>query len=133
MSSRGPLAANLAHRLATLIADHLGLKARGEKPGLLGRASTTMRSDVDWREARLCGQAAVRAALGGASGVMVTLERQGGEGYSVATGLVPLSQVAGIERRFPLDWIGDGHSVLPAFGAWAAPLVGPLDRDVWLG
>jgi len=132
-SSRGPLATNLAHRLASAITERLGLKARGEKPGLLGRASAELRSDVDWREAKWCGEAAVRTAIDGASGVMVTLEREPGLRYAVATGTTPLSRVAGIERRFPLDWIGaDGHSVVPAFRQWAAPLVGALDRDVWI-
>jgi 6-phosphofructokinase 1 len=48
MSSRGPLATNLAHRLALLVTQRLGIKARGEKPGLLGRVSRVLRSDVDW-------------------------------------------------------------------------------------
>jgi 6-phosphofructokinase 1 len=130
MSSRGPLATNLGHRLAALVTEQLGLKARGEKPGLLGRVSAALRSEVDWREARQCGHAAVRAALDGASGVMVTLERAPGAAYAVTTGLVPLDQVAGVERLFPIEWIGaDGHSIAPAFTAYAAPLVGPLERD----
>ncbi len=132
-SSRGPLATNLGHRLAQLVTERLGLKARAEKPGLLGRASASLRSEIDWREARLCGQAAVRAAIDGASGVMVALERRAGPGYSIKTALVPLEQVAGVERLFPVDWIGeDGHSIRPAFAAYASPLVGRIEPPVWL-
>jgi 6-phosphofructokinase 1 len=128
MSSRGPLATNLGHRLAELITERLGLKARGEKPGLLGRSSKDLRSEVDWQEARLSGQAAVRAAVEGASGVMITLERTPGGVYSCTTGLVPLSAAAGVERRFPEVWIGaTGHDIEPAFLDYAAPLVGPID------
>ena len=116
-----------------MIADQLGLKARGEKPGLLGRSSAALRSEIDWQ-----GGAPLRTGGGaggstGASDAMVTLDRQPGAGYSVTTGLVALQKVAGIERRFPVEWIGgDGCSIVPAFAEWAAPLVGPLDRGAWL-
>jgi 6-phosphofructokinase 1 len=134
MSSRGPLARNLGHRLSRLVMDQLGLKARAEKPGLFGRSSAALRSDVDWQEARLCGQAAVRAAVGGASQVMVTLERQAGSDYSVTTGLTALERVAGIERLFPSEWIGaDGCSITAGFIDYVAPIIGPLDRSEWLG
>jgi 6-phosphofructokinase 1 len=130
LSSRGPLATNLAHRLALLITRHLGLKARGEKPGLVGRVSRELRSDVDWREATLCGEAAVRAAMAGQGGVMVTLEREPGPVYVCRTGVVALGDTAGIERRFPADWIeASGHDVRPQFRAWASPLVGSIAGD----
>jgi 6-phosphofructokinase 1 len=130
MSSRGPLATNLAHRLALLITERLGLKARGEKPGLVGRVSRELRSDVDWREAMRCGEGAVRAALAGESGVMVALEREPGPEYACRTTLVALDEVAGRDRRFPVEWIDDnGHDVSARFRQWAEPLVGPLAAD----
>jgi 6-phosphofructokinase 1 len=133
MSSRGPLATNLAHRLALLVTERLGIKARGEKPGLIGRVSRDLRSEVDWREARRCGQAAVDAAVEGASGVMVTIERVRGAAYESATGLARLERVAGIERLFPLEWIASsGHDVSRDFTRWASPLVGPLAGDAAL-
>ena len=133
VSSRGPLATNLGHQLASLVTRHLGLKSRAEKPGLLGRSSAAVRSEVDWREARLCGASAARAAAAGESGVMVTLERRHGTAYSVETGLVKLEQVAGVARLFPVEWIDEtGHGVRPAFNDYAAPLVGPVERAVWL-
>jgi 6-phosphofructokinase 1 len=128
MSSRGPLATNLGHRLAKLVTEHMGLKARGEKPGLLGRSSVELRSDVDWREARVCGEAAVRAAVDGASDVMVGLVRQPGPAYGISTTLTPLADVAAGQHHFPLEWIGaDGHSIHPDFLAYAAPLAGPVE------
>jgi len=128
MSSRGPLATNLGHRLAALITERLGLKARAEKPGLLGRVSAALRSDTDWNEARLCGAAAVRAALAGASDVMVTLQRRSGSGYAIETGLVALERVADVQRFFPTDWINDdGSDVRQAFVEYVTPLVGPIE------
>jgi 6-phosphofructokinase 1 len=127
MSSRGPLATNLAHRLANVVTEQLGLKARGEKPGLLGRVSRELRSEVDWQEARLCGEAAVRAALAGESGVMITLDRQPGAAYACTTGRARLADVAHVERTLPGSWIAaNGHDITPEFERWSRPLVGSI-------
>lgn len=131
---RGSLAMNLAHRLATLVTAHLKLKARGEKPGLLGRVNRAARSPVDWREARMCARAAVRAAARGVSGEMVTLVRQQGPVYRVTTGLAALERIAGAERLFPQRWLdreaGDAH---PEFLEYIAPLVGEIEAYEDLG
>lgn len=125
--SRGKLAMNLGHRLAMLAAQHLKLKTRSEKPGLLGRSSWGDQPAADRAESRLCGRAAVRAACEGVSGSMVTLVREPGLPYAVSTGLAPLERVAFIERLFPEAWRApSGHDVLPEFQQYAAPLVGPL-------
>lgn len=125
--SRGSLAQNLGHRLAILISKGLNVRARSEKPGLLGRANSAYVSKVDWDEARLCGRHAVELAARGESGVMVTLQRDAGPEYSVRLGQAPLEKVAFRERLFPSEWItGDGTGVLPAFREYAAPLVEEL-------
>ena len=41
----------------------LGIRARAEKPGLLGRSCAALASPIDRKEARNCGRAAVEAAL----------------------------------------------------------------------
>jgi 6-phosphofructokinase 1 len=123
---------NLAHHLSSIISDRLGLKARGEKPGLLGRVSANVRSETDWSESRQCGDAAVRAAWDGASGVMVTLNRQTGDRYSATTGLVPLERVAGIERPFPEEWMTKGRAISRQFIDYAAPLTGAIAPNVYL-
>jgi 6-phosphofructokinase 1 len=130
-TSRGPLAMNLAHRLSSIIIEKLGVKARGEKPGLLGRVSANVRSEIDWSESRQCGVAAVRAACEGASGVMVTLNRETGERYSATTGLVPFEEVAGIERPFPEEWMTNG-AISRQFIDYAAPLTGAIAPNVYL-
>ncbi|HUS04873.1 MAG TPA: diphosphate--fructose-6-phosphate 1-phosphotransferase, partial [Bryobacteraceae bacterium] len=70
--SRGKLAMNLAHRLALLITQQLKIRARSEKPGLLGRSTSLTIVQRDWEEARLCGNAAVQAAIAGHGGSMIT-------------------------------------------------------------
>ena len=127
--SRGSLAQNLGQRLALLISSRLQLRARSEKPGLLGRATSAYVSKTDWDEARLCGGAAVRAAIAGASGVMITLLRAEGSEYSVKTGLAPLEEVAFSERPFPKEWISpDNTEVRSIFLDYARPLIGPVER-----
>jgi len=119
---------NLSHILATIINSRLKLRARSEKLGLLGRASAAHISETDRQEARLCGQAAVEAAIGGVTGKMVTLIRQPGPGYSCTTGLADLKDVANSERLLPLEWIHPaGNDVLPAYVEYAAPLAGEIE------
>ena len=122
------LSANLAHVLAQLIACGLGLRTRSEKPGVLGRSSAAFASRVDREEARLCGRAAVRAAVSGETEKMVTLVREPGPKYRSTTGLADLEKVAYTERLFPSEWIHpSGSDVVPEFLEYAAPLVGEIE------
>ncbi len=125
--SRGSLAMNLAHRLAILVSSRLRIRARSEKPGLLGRSSGLSVSAVDWNEALECGRAAVQAAVEGLGGNMVTLVRDSHDPYHSRTGLAPLEQVALFERPFPSAWRNqEGNDVTREFLSYAAPLVGAI-------
>jgi 6-phosphofructokinase 1 len=121
------LSGNLGHTLAQFLIRELKLNARSEKPGLLGRSSMAFIAEVDWREAYLCGEAAVSAAMEGHTDCMVSLLREPGVQYHVTTGLAPLAEVAAAERLFPLEWIApEGNDVLPVFLEYARPLLGPM-------
>jgi 6-phosphofructokinase 1 len=121
------LSGNLGHTLAQLLIRELKLNARSEKPGLLGRSSMAFISEVDWREAYLCGQAAAVAAVEGHTNTMVSLVREPGPEYRIRTKLIPLTEVAGRERLFPLEWIApEGNDVAPEFLEYARPLLGPM-------
>ncbi len=125
--SRGKLAMNLAHRLAMLTTERLKLRARSEKPGLLGRSWWSQKPDLDRQEARLCGVAAARAACEGRHTVMVTLVRGDEAEYWVTTGLASLEKVASRERLFPAEWRNaTGNDVAAAFYDYVAPLVGAI-------
>ena len=124
---RDPLPSNMGHVLARFIWSRTGIRARAEKPGLFGRSCAALVSEVDREESWRCGEAAVRAAVEGHSGEMVALERLPGSPYRSQTTLVPLEQVARLERRFPKEWIGpDRNDVTAEFLEWARPLVGPV-------
>ncbi len=127
VSSRAPLALNLAHVLSQRLAKALGISARSEKPGLLGRSCSALVSEIDRAEALDCGRASVRAALSGVTGKMITLERRPGAAYECGTGLAELAEVAAEERLFPRDWLpAKPTDDMPEFRSWLAPLTGPI-------
>ncbi|MCU1294828.1 MAG: diphosphate--fructose-6-phosphate 1-phosphotransferase [Bryobacterales bacterium] len=123
--SRGSLAMNVGHRLAMLVSEHLKLRARSEKPGLIGRASSLTISPVDWNEACLCGSHAVTAAVQGAGNQMISLVREPGTEYRVTPGLVALDEVAYVEREVPPEWRSE-NDILPPFFEYAIPFVGEV-------
>ena len=118
-----------AQTLSDMIMQETGLKSRSEKPGLLGRVSVALMSEVDQREAQAAGAAAVRAAMEDKTGYMVGFQTTREPEYRTETCLVPLEQVANAEKTFPLEWIGaDGASIKPAFRDYCLPLLGEYDN-----
>lgn len=115
------LASNLGHTMARLLTEKLGIRARAEKPGLLGRCCGPFAVARDRQDAFACGRAAAAAAAEGHTEVMVALRGDS------STFLTPLETVARAERLLPADWIHpDGNDVLPAFREYAAPLAGEV-------
>ncbi len=112
-----------AQYITDQIIQKLNLKSRAEKPGLLGRASIPYVSEVDRQEAYAVGKAAMEAALRGESGYMVAIDGHRGETYSFDTFLAPLSKVANVEKKFPLEWIIDGNKIDDRFFDYAMPLM----------
>ena len=113
---------------------HLGYKARSEKPGLLGRASIALSSDVDRREAILAGEEAVRAACAGENGKMVGFIRESTSPYRAHTTLIDVNDVMLVEKKMPDEYINEaGNGVTQAFLDWCAPLIGePLGKLISL-
>ena len=117
---------NLGHRLAWLIMRDLKIRARSEKPGLLGR-SCSAASPRDRDESRMCGAAALAAAADGRSHVMVSIVRESTTPYAITLGLVDLDTVALRERPFPVEWRhAAAEPISPLFRAWLDPLIGEL-------
>ena len=116
-----------AQALSDMIMQETGLKSRSEKPGLLGRVSVGLMSEIDQKEAEEAGACAVRSAVEGKTGFMVGFETTRNP-YSSKTILIPLEKVANAEKKFPLEWIGeDGASIKPEFKAYCEPLLGAYD------
>ena len=115
-----------AQTLSDMIMNELGLKSRSEKPGLLGRTSVALMSEVDRDEAELAGATAVRAAVEGETGYMVGFRTEREPEYKSETILVPLAEVANAEKTFPLEWITPG-GVTDEFRSYCLPLIGEYD------
>ncbi|HEY3444244.1 MAG TPA: diphosphate--fructose-6-phosphate 1-phosphotransferase [Paludibaculum sp.] len=113
----GRLASTLGHSLAALIHTNLKVRARSERPGLVGRSFAALASEPDRALSFECGKEAARAAAAGRAGILVTGQ----------AGWVPLAEISGKLRQFPQHWIAEsGHDVVPDFVEWLSPIVGDV-------
>lgn len=116
---------DVSSHLANLVIRKLGYKARGEKPGLLGRASIGLQSQVDRKEAVSAGREACRAALAGESGKMVAFRRVSDDPYQVEIFLADIREVMMYEKKMPDNFINpEGNGVTQSFIEWCRPLIG---------
>lgn len=120
-SGRSKYFGDVSSHLANLIIKKLGIKARGEKPGLLGRCSIALRSDIDLQEAVAVGKEAVTALKNGASGKMVGIKRAATREYAVSYPLLDLANFNLEERKLPVCYIDD-MQIKPEFKEWLLPL-----------
>ena len=113
-----------ADAIRAIIEQKVGVKCRTQKPGPAQRAAMHCASATDLAEAYMAGAAAVRTAMDGVNGKMVSLVREGGDDYRCTTGLVDLAKVANAEKPVPPEFINDaGNGVTEAFRQYALPLV----------
>lgn len=116
---------DVSAHLSNLIIQKLGYKARGEKPGLLGRSSIALQSSVDLEEAILAGETAFEAAMSGHSGQMVAFRRNANQDYQIETFLAAIEEVMLHERKMPEEFINAaGNGVTQDFINWCQPLIG---------
>jgi len=116
---------DVSTHLANLVVKKLGYKARGEKPGLLGRASIMLDSSIDREEAIMAGEFACRAVLAGESGKMVAFRRVSTAPYRIEAFLVNIDEVMMREKTIPDKFINsEGNGVTAAFVEWCRPLIG---------
>ena len=109
--------------LELVIEEGLGLRARVVKLDICQQCAMHFASLTDRDEGVMVGRDAVRYALEGHSGEMVTLVVSPGETYRCTTGTVELAKVANVERRMPREWINStGNYVREAFLDYVRPL-----------
>ena len=114
----------VAPTLVDMIKTKLGYKCHWAVSDYLQRAARHIASGVDVAQAYAVGEAAVKLALEGASGVMVTIERQAGIRYRWRVGTVALSKVANVERKMPKAFITrDGYGITAAGLNYLRPLI----------
>ena len=113
--------------LCTLLADRLQLKVSCDKLEDLSRFAIRSASVVDSGEALMAGQAAVRRAVDGMNGFMITIARHldPNKPYSSLIGMVRLGLGAQSEKVVPETFINEaGNFVTEAFEKYATPLIG---------
>lgn len=130
-TSRSSYFGEVASYLATLVTEKLGIKARGEKPGIIGRCNSSCASEIDRKEAFLMGKTAAKAVLNGKNGFMAGIERISTEPYEIKPILIPIEDVMLVEAKLPNKYIAEnGHDVTDEFVEWLRPLVGDLSDDI---
>ena len=97
----------------------------------MSAAHCAVRLDLD--EAEMLGREAVKMAVEGVSGKMVTLERAKAKSYKINVGTIDLEKVAVRAKPMPRSMITrDGFFVTKKFYDYAAPLVGTMPKYVSL-
>jgi len=110
--------------LKKMLEKELGIKVRCNTLGTCQRSAMHFASKVDADEAYMVGEAAVRYALQGINGVMVTLDRVSDAPYRCICGQTPLESVANKEKKVPLSMINDAHNyVTDEFIRYCRPLI----------
>lgn len=122
----GTSAAMMLHRM---IADEFGWRGEFQVTESLPMCGADRGLKLDFDEAFACGQQAVKLAVKGIGGVMVTMNRvnKPGQKYEIDFGTISLGEVANHERPMPDHFITkDGFGVTKAFLDYVTPLVGTL-------
>ena len=113
-----------ARFLANTIARELGTKTRCIELSTLQRCAGHLTSRTDITEAYQVGGAAVKAAFEGHTGEMVALKRISNAPYQCTTELHPISEIANLEKKVPLEWISEDHTQMKQeFIDYAYPLI----------
>jgi len=114
----------VAEMLKAVVEKEVKIKARFNKLGTNQRSAMHFASLTDVKEAYMCGQMAVKYALKGVNGKMVTLVREKGPKYKCTTGLAELRDVANGEKKVPREYINEaGNHITKAMRDYLRPLV----------
>jgi 6-phosphofructokinase len=120
----GTSAAMMLHRM---LSSAFGWRGEFQVTESLQMCAADRAVKLDFDEAYNCGRQAVRLAITGSGGVMVTIEREKGPRYRPRYGTIPLSKVAINARPMDDKYIDPtGMFVTKAFYNYAAPLIGDL-------
>lgn len=112
-----------AQFLANKITSELGVKARAIELSTLQRCAAHMSSRTDITEAYNAGGAAVKAAIAGETGKVVTLKRFSDDPYICITETADVSKIANVEKKVPLEWITDDDYVSTELIHYIHPLI----------
>ena len=121
--------------VANLVREKLGYKYHWAVSDYLQRSARHLASRVDVDQAYAVGEAAVKFALAGKSGVMPVIKRTSNNPYRWKIEEAQLGRMANREKKMPKSYIAsDGMGITPAAKRYLAPLIRgedypPYDRD----
>lgn len=118
--------------LQQVVERDVGVKCRYNRPGTCQREAMHFASRTDSEEAYMVGAEAVRQALNGTTGFMVSLVRESNNPYRSTTGLAKLYDVANGEKKLPREWLNEeGNFPNEKFIEYASPLIrGEVPIDI---
>ena len=110
--------------LEELVKEQIGCKVRSIELNLPQRCASHIASLTDITESVGVGSAAVSAAVEGTTGVMMTINRVGGEEYSVYYSSADISKIANEVKRVPREYINaEGNGITDECVKNLAPLI----------
>ena len=123
---------NFGHKMLTgsgkylenLVKEKLGVKVRSVELNVCQRCSSSCLSATDLNEAVESGRFAVKAAIDGETGKMITFIRKNSEPYELEFGTADVNIICNMEKPVPQEWITEnGSDIGGEFIAYAKPLV----------
>jgi 6-phosphofructokinase 1 len=113
-----------ASYLSQEIHKNLGVRTRAIEFATIQRSAAHLQSLVDVTEAFAVGQAAVKAAIDGATNRVIIIKRLSSEPYAFATDALEIEKMANIEKLVPREWITpEGSYVTREYLDYARPLI----------
>lgn len=110
--------------LEHLVKDRIGVKVRSIELNVCQRCSTGLLSGTDLAEAVNAGIFAVRRAITGETGKMITFVRKSSVPYELSYSTADVNIICNKEKPVPTEWItGDGSDISEAFVTYARPLI----------
>ena len=110
--------------LEKIVSREIKCKVRSIELNVMQRCSSHLSSKRDITEAERIGGAAVKTALDGISGVMMTFHRVANQPYNIRVDYVDVNKVANKVKYFPLEWIAEnGHDVTQDAIDYCLPLI----------
>lgn len=109
--------------LEGIVKEKIGCKCRSIEVNLPQRCSAVLASGTDISEAEGSGRFALKKALEGQSGIMITFERKD-DPYTLTFGTEDVNLICNREKKFPKEWIKEGGTDIDeAFLAYVTPLI----------
>ncbi|MDX1459723.1 MAG: 6-phosphofructokinase [Xanthomonadales bacterium] len=110
--------------VASMVKEKLGYKYHWAVSDYLQRSARHVASKTDVAQAYAMGEAAVKFALAGKTGVMPVIERTSDDPYRWKVGEAQLSKVANREKMMPRRYITkDGFGITPSARRYLEPLI----------